>query len=319
LGALTRAASYSYAIDLPSGVETDSGALLSDMLVFDLCIALGTYKPAHLLHPAAGRARRLVSADIGIDAGDARVRTLEPPDMAVPPSDAHKYTRGLIAVVEGAMPGAAMLAAGAAARSGAGYVKLVGSGRRGRIPLSIVQTPDESALTDRRVAAMLVGPGLGRGAGRAEEALAHGHPAVVDADALIGLDLSLLPDRAILTPHEGEFRSLFGDLPGSKIDRALAAAARAGAVVIYKGPDTVIAAPDGHCAVSGHGSSWLSTAGTGDVLAGICAARLGVTGDPFRAACEGVWLHGDAARRAGAAFVADDLIERLGDAIAARL
>ena len=112
---------------------------------------------------------------------------------------------------------------------------------------------------------------------------------------------------------------LFGDLPGSKIDRAAEAARRTGAIVILKGPDSIIAAPDGRVAVATGASSWLSTAGTGDVLAGLAAGRLAVGGDPFRAASEAVWLHGEAARRAGAAFVADDLITRLPAAIASRL
>ena len=122
-----------------------------------------------------------------------------------------------------------------------------------------------------------------------------------------------------MTPHEGEFRRLFGDLPGSKIDRACAAARSSGTVVVYKGPDSVIAAPDGRVAMAGGATPWLSTAGTGDVLAGLAAGRLAVTGDPFRAACEAVWLHGDAARRCRPAFVADDLLAALPAAIAARL
>jgi hydroxyethylthiazole kinase-like uncharacterized protein yjeF len=145
---------------------------------------------------------------------------------------------------------------------------------------------------------------------------------VADADAL-----HLIGERgqrdlrtaAILTPHEGEFTALFGADEaggGNKIDRTRAAAARAGAVVVHKGPDTVIAAPDGRCTVAPPASAWLSTAGTGDVLAGLCAGRLAVTGDPFRAACEAVWLHGEAARRAGAAFVADDLVGCLPAALA---
>jgi hydroxyethylthiazole kinase-like uncharacterized protein yjeF len=316
---LTEAAQFSYAIDLPSGIETDSGRLLSDVPDFGVTIALGALKPAHLLYPAAAAMGRVIEADIGLASVDAPVRRLAPADLRAPEWDAHKYRRGLVAVVEGAMPGAAMLAASAAAHGGAGYVKLVGLGRRGRIPLSIVQTGDEAALADERIAAVLVGPGLGRGTGRVADVLAEGHAAVVDADGLIGLDLSLLPKKAILTPHDGEFRALFGALPGSKIDRALAAAAKAGAVVVYKGPDTVIAAPDGRCAVAVGASSWLSTAGTGDVLAGLCAARLAVTGDAFRGACEAVWLHGEAARRAGAAFVADDLIQALPASIASRL
>ncbi len=176
---------------------------------------------------------------------------------------------------------------------------------------------EEKALTDDRIAALLIGPGLGRDEGaraKLEEALAPRHSAVIDADALMLLadaDFALLPDRAILTPHEGEFASLFGTLPGSRIDRARSAAQRAGAVVVLKGRDSVIAAPDGRTRVATGLSTWLSTAGTGDVLAGLCAARLAVTGDPFAAACQAVWIHGDLARRAGAGFAADDLIPHL--------
>ena len=178
------------------------------------------------------------------------------------------------------------------------------------------------ALDDDRIAVVLVGPGLGRDAvarDRLAAAVAAGHRLVLDADALTLLAVDAIPKGAILTPHEGEFRRLFGDLPGSKIDRARAAAAQCGAVVIYKGADSVIAAPDGRVAVAAGASSWLSTAGTGDVLAGLVAGRLAATGDPFRAASEAVWLHGDAARRSGAAFVADDLPDALPAAIAARL
>jgi len=131
--------------------------------------------------------------------------------------------------------------------------------------------------------------------------------------------LDAIPPNSILTPHEGEFVRLFGDLPGSKVERALAAAKRARSTLIYKGSDSVIAAPDGRAVLSPPGSSWLSTAGTGDVLAGLVAARLAVTGDGFRAACEALWLHGEAARRAGAAFIADDLLVELPAAIASRL
>jgi hydroxyethylthiazole kinase-like uncharacterized protein yjeF len=153
------------------------------------------------------------------------------------------------------------------------------------------------------------------------QSLAPGHPAVIDADALILLakiGFGALPPKAILTPHEGEFTALFGNLPGSRIDRARAAAVTSGAVVVIKGKDTIVAAPDGRVRISTGTSTWLSTAGTGDVLAGLCAARLAVTGDPFRAACEAVWLHGDAARRAGAAFAADDLIPHIPASIASR-
>lgn len=322
---LAGAAMLSHAIDLPSGVDTDSGALLSAVPQFDISIALGAYKPAHLLQPAAGHMGRLVLADIGIATPGAVVR-LSAPALSPPDAQAHKYGRGLVLVVGGAMPGAAMLAARAAAHAGAGMVRLMADDVRPAPPHAIVrQDWDEDALSDRRIRALLIGPGLGRDAkarARLDAALDAGHGLVLDADALTMLGENgarAIPADAILTPHEGEFGRLFGDLPGSKIDRALAAARSCGAVVVYKGADSVIAAPDGRVTVAAGASPWLSTAGTGDVLAGIAAARLAVTGDPFRAACEAVWLHGDAARRAGAAFLADDLLTTLPAAIAARL
>ena len=327
LGDLVAAAGHGYAIDLPSGVDSDSGALLSPVPRFDIAIALGALKPAHLLHPAAGCAARLVLADIGIGA-TGNVRRLAPPRLSAPGAGDHKYTRGLVVVVGGAMPGAARLAARAAARSGAGMVRLLALDGGMIGPDAMICNPAETAgaltraLDDGRIAAVLVGPGLGRDAlaqDRLRAAMASGHRLVLDADALVLLAGKVVPSGAILTPHEGEFVRLFGDLPGSKIDRAQHAARQSGAVLIYKGADSVIAAPDGRVAVATGASSWLSTAGTGDVLAGLAAARLAVTGDAFRAACEAVWLHGDAARRAGAGLIADDLPDALPAAIAARL
>ncbi|HKY80499.1 MAG TPA: NAD(P)H-hydrate dehydratase [Sphingobium sp.] len=329
LGALTQQAALTYAIDLPSGVDSDTGALLSAVPRFGVCIALGALKPAHLLDPAAGRFDRLVCAGIGIEASDV-IHRLSSPELGRPAASAHKYSRGLVAIVGGAMAGASRLAAHAAARSGAGMVRhLVGNaGSAG--PDAIVtlaaQAPEDvvETLRDPRLAAVLVGPGLGRDrAARAtlQAVMGCGHPLVLDADALILIaeDGIAVPAGAILTPHDGEFVRLFGDGPGSKIDRALEAARLSGAVIIHKGADSVIAAPDGRAAVAGGASPWLSTAGTGDVLAGLAAGRLAVTGDPFQAACEAVWLHGEAARRSGAAFIADDLIVQMPAAIASRL
>ena len=327
---LTRQAAHSYAIDLPSGVDTDSGATLSQVPRFSLCISLSALKPAHLLYPAAGYFDRLVCADIGIAASDV-IHRLAPPRLEAPAPSAHKYRRGLLAVIGGEMQGASLLAARAAAHSGAGMIRhlLEGEDRRGADAIVTLQVPDAQAvaaeLEDERLAAVLVGPGLGRSVAARERlvaALRCGRPLVLDADALTLLaegDGAPIPPGAVLTPHEGEFVRLFGALPGSKIDRAIEAARRSGAVVIAKGADSVIAAPDGRAAVAAGASSWLSTAGTGDVLAGLVAGRLAVTGDAFRAACEAVWLHGEAARRAGAAFIADDLIRQLPAAIACRL
>lgn len=318
---LAGAATISHAVDLPSGVDTDSGALLSAVPLFGTSIALGAWKPAHLLQPAASHMGRLVLADIGIAVPSA-VHRLGPPELSVPGSDAHKYTRGLVAVVAGDMPGAACLSAQAAARSGAGYVRLIADAAVPGVSHAIVRS---GALDFDRARAVLVGPGLGRDPAAWERLAAVASadvPYVADADALwlfAEMGFGGLSRPAIVTPHEGEFQRLLGDVSGSKIAQALAAARSSGAVVVYKGADTVIAAPDGRAAVAHGASPWLSTAGTGDVLAGLAAGRLAVTGDPFRAACEAVWLHGEAARRAGPAFVADDLPGALPAAIAARL
>ncbi|WP_336971719.1 NAD(P)H-hydrate dehydratase [Sphingobium aromaticiconvertens] len=330
LGALVDEAAISHAIDLPSGVETDSGALLSDVPRFDVCIALGALKPAHCLYPARARFDRLVCADIGIMA-ESDVQMLGLPRLAAPGHGAHKYSRGLVAVVGGAMAGASLLAARAAAHAGAGMVRriAVDAGRHGPDALVTVRAEASDALaealTDMRIAVVLAGPGLGRDAearARLATVLAAGRRLVLDADALTLLAQdgpSAIPEDSILTPHEGEFVRLFGALSGSKIDRAQEAARRTRSVIIYKGADTVIAAPDGRTAVAGSSSPWLSTAGTGDVLAGLVAARWAVTGDPFVAACAAVWLHGEAARRAGAAFIADDLIAQIAPALETRL
>jgi hydroxyethylthiazole kinase-like uncharacterized protein yjeF len=318
---LAAGATYSHAIDLPSGVETDSGALLSPVPHFGTCIALGAWKPAHLLQPAARHMGRLVLADIGIAVPSA-VHRLGAPVLEAPGAEAHKYTRGLVAVVAGEMAGAACLSAEAAARSGAGYVRLIADPPVPALSHAIVLSP---SLDFNRAKAILVGPGLGRDFSaweRLAAAASANIPFVADADALwlfAEMGFGDLPSPAIVTPHEGEFDHMFGDDVGNKIDRALAAAARSGSVIIFKGADSVIAAPDGRAAVASGASPWLSTAGTGDVLAGLAAGRLAVTGDPFRAACEAVWLHGEAARRAGPAFVADDLLRMLPAAIAARL
>ena len=320
LCSLVTEARYSFAVDMPSGVHTDSGECLSDVPQYDLCVTLGAAKPAHLLYPAAGRFRHLRIADIGIDTSSATAAILARPALSPPEAVSHKYSRGLVAIVSGAMPGAARLAAVAAARGGAGYVRLIGDQHP---PLDAIVPASLESLDDQRVRAMLIGPGLGRDAAAKlllARKLARSIPAVIDADALLLLDPDWRADMpVILTPHSGEFAILHPERQGSKIDQARAAAAKRNAVVIFKGADTVIAAPDGRVAITGRSSSWLSTAGTGDVLAGLCAARLAVSGDAFDAACEAVWLHGEAARRAGPAFAADDLTARIADAMGACL
>jgi hydroxyethylthiazole kinase-like uncharacterized protein yjeF len=295
------------AIDLPSGAASDDGAILSAVPDYELTITFQTLKPSHLLQPAARHMGRLVVADIGVPATSA-LSEIGRPELRAPGPDDHKYKRGYVSLLAGEMPGAIALAATAAARAGAGYVRLIGAHIAG-VPNAIVQGAGD--LTDKRIGAVLIGPGLGKGAaaGRLLDlAVASGRPLVLDADALIA---GRIPVGAILTPHEGEFARLFPALTGSKVEKARAAAASSGAVIVYKGADTLVAAPDGRAAIAPPAPAWLASAGTGDALAGIVAARLAALGDPYAAACEAVWLHGRAAERAGPGLIADDLIENL--------
>jgi hydroxyethylthiazole kinase-like uncharacterized protein yjeF len=319
------------ALDLPSGVDSDRGVPLNPGLpAFDVTLALGAWKFAHWLMPAAALmgARRLVPIGVGPVAGAAAL--LPRPRLAAPASDAHKYSRGLVLVVGGTMAGAALMACEAAMRSGAGAVRLsAGTAHPSASPDVILKTePLGDLLADDRTGAVLVGPGLGRDGQARErlaEALAAGRPSVIDADALALLYPALVDEFAvppILTPHEGELARLaesFGLAASDKLGRARELAAAAKAVVVAKGPDTVIAAPDGRTVLAPSPSAWLAVAGTGDVLAGIATARLAAGGDPFVAACEAVWLHGEAARIAGPAFVASELAHAVAKAYAAAL
>ena len=323
-GALRRLAAVAWltiAVDLPSGVATDDGAVLSELPRFALTLALGAVKPAHLLQPAARHAGAVRVLDIGV-AIDGDVRVLAPPILMPPGPDAHKFTRGMVAVVAGAMGGAGELAAVAALRAGAGYALLLGGGAT-TTQAVVRRRFAAEALADPRIGAVLIGPGLGRDDAAREKlaaALASARRLVIDGDALHLTDPAALRGHGgtiVLTPHEGEFRALFGDLAGSRIDRARSAAEAAGAVIVYKGADTVIAAPDGRVSVAGAASGWLSTAGSGDVLAGATAAMIASGLDPFVGAGAAVWLHADAARRCGASFVADDLAAALSPARAA--
>lgn len=310
---LVRMAERAVAVDLPSGVGTDDGALLGPPVRYDLTVALAVLKPAHLLQPAAGLMGRLVVADIGIP-GRSRLHEIARPHLPAPGPQDHKYSRGQVVVVEGAMPGAALLTAMAAQRGGAGYVTLAGKASGGTAALVRREGRLRDILADDRVRAVAIGPGLGRdkeGADQLRRAMESGRPLILDADALILLaerGLRRVAGTPVMTPHEGEFRKLFGDLSGSKVDRARAAAAASQAVIVLKGADTVVAAPDGRAAIAPPAPAWLASAGTGDVLAGLIAANRSRGLEPFEAACAGVWLHGRAAELAGPGLIADDLI-----------
>ena len=322
---------HAVAVDLPSGVDSNSGMLLNEGLpAYDLTLALGAWKFAHFLMPATTHMGQCRLVPIGIEPVEQAATVISRPRIAAPAADAHKYTRGLLAVVGGAMPGAAILAGMAAQGAGAGYVKLFASDKRNCPADLVVETgPVSELLSDYRNAAVLVGPGLGRDGAARERlavALADPVPVVLDADALVLLSPRLLAERlagAIATPHEGELVALeraFGcEEGGSRIARSRMLAQASGMVIVAKGPDTVVAAPDGRIACAQRASSWLSTAGTGDVLAGTIASRLACGIDPFTAACEGVWLHGEAAQLCPVPFTARRLAERIPAALAACL
>jgi hydroxyethylthiazole kinase-like uncharacterized protein yjeF len=314
------------AVDLPSGIATDDGHILSPVPDFDLTITFGALKPSHLLQPAARHMGRLVLADIGLGA-KSRLGEIARPKLRRPGPDDYKYSRGYVALLAGEMPGASALSAGGAARSGAGYVRLIAGEMLPAVPAAVVQSRGEAAtlLEDDRIGAVVVGPGLGRdrrARTRLDIALHCGRPLVLDADALVliaGRRPPLtLPHVPILTPHAGEFARLWSGGEGSKVAEARAAAAAWGAVIVFKGPDTVVAAPDGRAAVALIPST-LATAGTGDVLTGVIAAMRACGLEPFEAACAAVWLHARAAELAGPMLIADDLLSHLPAAAASCL
>lgn len=319
LARLAEAAWLRIAVDLPTGVAMDNGKALGKVPRFDVTLALGAVKPSHLLQPAASLMGQVRLLDIGV-ATRSHARTLTRWHLPEPDANSHKYSRGMVAVIAGSMSGASELAALAALRAGAGYVlHLASAGVSGSAAPHAVVRRDYTAdaLDEDRIGAVVIGPGLGRDAdasARLEAALSGGRPLIIDGDALRLVELGTLAKHKapkILTPHGGEFTHLFGEVTDDKLSATRRAARQSGAVVVHKGADTVIAAPDGQAILCPEASPWLSTAGTGDVLAGAIGAMLAAGLEPLAAAEAGVWLHAQAARRLGKAFIADDLADAL--------
>lgn len=339
------------AVDLPSGVSGLSGGVLGTTAPADLTVTFFRKKPGHLLEPGRGLCGEVVVADIGIrDEVLSAILPLTSEnhpanwlgDFPMLATDTHKYARGHVAVFSGgpSSTGAARLAALAAARAGAGAVTLLSPGNALSVNAShltsiMLRRADGFAeaaefIAAREPDAFVFGPAIGTGDEVGAFALdligaAAGHAVVFDADALTVLakqqDAFVQRTREegapalVLTPHEGEFRRLFPELAAdeqlSKLDRARLAAALANAVVIYKGPDTVIAAPDGRAAINANGTPLLATAGSGDVLGGIAAGLLAQHMPAFEAACAAVWIHAEAARAFGPGLIAEDLPDML--------
>lgn len=325
IGNLARRHTHGVAFDVPSGVDADTGSGPDALPQFALTLAFGAWKPAHFSGPALERigAARLV--EIGVPDRQSALRVAGRPQISPPGFAAHKYMRGLVAMVGGAMPGASLLAARAAAFAGAGYVKWMSEHDHPGHPPDLVrdEAPLEDALADDRISAVLVGPGLARddtARARLQTALACGKPLVLDADALHLLQPDMLDGvdaPILLTPHEGELARLcdvFGVTGETKRERAVALHHKTSCAVLAKGADTLLAAEE-RVWFFPASSRWLSVAGSGDVLAGICTARLAAVEDLSQATIEAVYLHGTAARRAGPGFTAAMLAEAVHPAL----
>jgi hydroxyethylthiazole kinase-like uncharacterized protein yjeF len=334
------------AVDLPSGVDGRSGAILARAIIAKETVTFFRRKPGHLLLPGRLLCGPVTVSDIGNDVaslGAIRPRafhnlpTLWQAEMPYPRIDGHKYDRGHAIVVSGPMwrTGAARLAARGALRVGAGLVTVasppdalaVNGAHLTAIMITRMDGPDglREILADERHNVVILGPALGHGEetkALVDTALVSAAAAVLDADALTSFAgdtdplFALVRARqspTVMTPHEGEFGRLFPDLADnpSKLDRAREAAHRSGAIVVLKGPDTVVAAPDGRAAIADNAPPDLATAGAGDVLAGLVGGLLAQRMPPFGAAAAAVWIHGAAARHLGRGLIAEDLPEAL--------
>jgi NAD(P)H-hydrate epimerase len=328
------------AVDVPSGIDGDTGEILGVAAPARLTVTFHRVKPGHLLLPGRAYVGELVIADIGIPdhvTEQLGVRSwanrpkLWQPALPRRIASSHKYRHGHALVLGGglASSGAARMAARAALRAGAGLVTVICP----EVALAIYaaqltavmiapyagQAGFVQHLEDPRRNAILLGPGGGVGEDlcqRVITALASGKACVLDADALTSFAdqpsslFAAINGPCLLTPHEGEFKRLF-DHEGDKLTRARNAAAESGAVLLLKGADTVVAAPDGRAVVQPDAPASLATAGSGDVLAGIALGLLAQSMPVFDAAAVAVWLHAEAARGLGAGMIAEDLIEAL--------
>lgn len=324
-------------VDVPSGIDGNTGQVMGCGVKADLTVTFCRAKPGHYLLPGRLMCGELAIRDIGIS--DQTITELRPGcwrnDPALwragihwPGVDGHKYHRGhLLAFGGAAMTGATRLVARAARRSGVGLLTIVAD--PAALPVYAADMPGnmtvpltmlETLLNDCRHNAFVIGPGYGVGDNTRSLVLQLLHlcrSTVLDADALTSFaeDPSTLcfaiQGPTVLTPHEGEFARLFPDIAGDKLSRARAAAKRSGATVLIKGADTVIAAPDGRAAISATDAPWLATAGSGDVLAGIIAGLMAQGMEMFDAACMGVWLHGRSGTDIGPGLIAEDIPDHL--------
>ena len=303
------------AVDVPSGVDVDTGELGGAHVVADLTVTFGTHKVAHLVGPAAGVCGAVHLVDLGLELPPAAVESLQAADVAAlvprPGPDDHKYSRGVVGVRAGSetYPGAALLCVAGAGSGLVGMVRYVGSAA------DQVRAAHPEVVGDGRVQAWVVGPGGGDEAGaQLAAALEDGVPVLVDADGLAHVRPG---QAAVLTPHAGELARMLETRREAVEARPLAharlAAERYDAVLLLKGRHTLVVAPDGRTRVTTTGLPWLATAGAGDVLSGLIGALLAAGLAPWDAASVGSWLHGAAATLAsgGGPLVAGDVAAAL--------
>lgn len=329
-------------IDVPSGIDGESARPLGPCFRAEGTITFAALRPAHVLVPGAAYCGGVFVADIGVP---VQTKLLENSpllwgrNLPQPGQGSHKHARGHLAVVSGHMAstGAARMAGRAGLRAGAGLVTLlsppdavaVNASHLTAIMLKEVADADQLRSAIETTSVLILGPAAGVSTSTRENVeclLSSGTKAVLDADALTvfaddreALYAQLRPDD-LMTPHIGEFGRIFGDLLETEVNKVEAtrkAAQLAGCVVLLKGPDTVIAKPDGMAIVNTHATRWLATAGSGDVLAGIAGGLMAQGVDTFTAAAMASWLHGEAGRRVGAGLIAEDLEAQLPDILSA--
>lgn len=338
------------AVDLPSGVSGDTGAILGSAIRASETVTFFRRKPGHLLLPGRVHCGKVTVVDIGIPV--AVLNKIRPQQWANEPAlwfnnfprptiSGHKYDRGHAVVVSGELPstGAAKLTARGALRAGAGLVTIasphsaIGAHAAESVAVMVREVDGKQALADfladKRRNVVVLGPGGGVGEAMREMvavALRSDAAAVLDADALTsfaghanelaGMIKSRRPASVVLTPHDGEFSRLFNMMDKrsklkSKLEKTRAASSYSGAIVLLKGADTLIAAPDGRAAVTANGPPTLATAGSGDVLAGLIGGLLAQGMSAFAAASAAAWLHGEAAKEFGPGLIAEDLPDML--------
>jgi len=338
------------AVDLPSGINGTSGAIMGAAVNATRTVTFFRRKPAHLLLPGRLHCGAVEVADIGIPVSvfdRIRPQTFHNGphvwggSLPMPRLTGHKYTRGHAVAVSGGpwTTGAARLAARGALRAGAGLVTIASPrealATNAVASLAVMVRPVDGAaelsafLADKRRNAVVLGPGGGVGRLLQDQVmavLARDAAVVLDADALtsfaedpgkLASAIKARPNRdVVLTPHAGEFSSLFHMIaektnPNSKLEKTRLAADYCGAVVVHKGADTVVASPDGRATIADNGPPSLATAGSGDVLAGIIVGLLAQGMRGFEAPSAAVWLHGEAATEFGAGLISEDLPEML--------